>query len=84
MSSRAVYNKIKRYTDDKIVLSLAKKWLNQNKFFKIIYDIFGIRVDRSFDIEVIKRYTKHDKLETVFTLSTGKGIFKKEYVIRLI
>lgn len=83
MSSRATYNKIKRYTNDKVVLSLAKKWMDRNKFFKLIYEIFGIKINRKFDIDVIERYTKHGNLETIFNLSTG-NIFRKEFVIRLV
>lgn len=84
MSSKATYDKIKRYTDDKVVLLLAKKWMNKNKFFKLIYKWFGIKVNRKFDINVSKRYNKYGNIETIFNLSTGNSIFRKEFVIRLV
>ena len=83
MSSRATYDKIKRYTDDQIVLLLAKKWMSKNRFFKLIYKWFGIKVNRKFDINITERYNKYGNLETIFNLSTG-NIFRKEFVIRLV
>lgn len=83
MSIGVTYNKIKKYTDDQVVLLLAKKWMNRNKFFKLIYKWFGIKVNRKFDICVSKRYNKYGNIETIFNLSTG-SIFRKEFVIRLV
>lgn len=83
MSSRAMYNTIRKHTDDQIVLLLAKKWMSKNRFFKLIYKWFGIKVNRKFDINITERYNKYGNLETIFNLSTG-NIFRKEFVIRLV
>lgn len=83
MSSRAMYNTIKKHTDDKVVLLLAKKWMNKNKIFKLIYKWFGIEINRKFNIDISERYNKYGNLETIFNLSTG-SIFRKEFVIRLV
>ncbi len=83
MSSRAMYNTIRKHTDDQIVLLLAKKWMSKNRFFKLIYKWFGIKVNRKFDINITERYNKYGNLETIFNLSTG-NIFKKEFVIRVV
>lgn len=83
MSSRAMYNTIRKHTDDQIVLLLAKKWMSKNRFFKLIYKWFGIKVNRKFDINITERYNKYGNLETIFNLSTG-NIFKKKFVIRVV
>lgn len=83
MNSRAMYNTIRKHTDDQIVLLLAKKWMSKNRFFKLIYKWFGIKVNRKFDINITERYNKYGNLETIFNLSTG-NIFKKEFVIRVV
>lgn len=82
-SARKVFNTIKQYTDDTIVLSLAKNWLKKNNCVTTVYNLFGIKIEKKFEIEVYKTRSKYNKIETVFELTTGK-LFKKKFTIKLV
>lgn len=83
MSAKDAYRKIKKHTNDKIVLSIAKNFLKKNKTIKWVEKIFGIEVSQKINVSVEKEYNKKfNKNETIFSFTTGY-IFKKTFKIRL-
>lgn len=82
MTAKEVYNKISKYTNDRIVLSIARNFLNNNTTVRWIQDIFGIEVDQKIRLNISKKYNKRSrKQETYFSFTTGL-LFKKTFTIR--
>ena len=83
MSASEAYAQIKKHTDDKIVLSLEKSFLNKNKTIKWIKNLFGVEVNQHIQIDIFKEYNKKfQKNEMIFIFTTG-FIFKKIFKIKL-
>lgn len=82
MTTKEVYNKISRYTNDKIVLSLARTFLNNNKTVKWIENLFGVELNQKIKLDISKKYNlRSHKTETFFSFTTGL-LFKKTFTIR--
>ena len=83
MNAKEAYKEVKRHTNDKIVLSIAKKFLKKNKTVKWIQDLFGIEVNQRIQLKIYSYQNgRFHKNETVFSFTTG-FIFKKTFKIRL-
>ena len=84
MSAKEAYKMVKKYTDDKIVLSVAKSYLKKNKKINWIKELFGIEVAQKFKVDIHK--TRNGRFyresETVFSFTAGL-LFKKTFKIRL-
>lgn len=83
MNAKEAYKKVKKYTNDKIVLSVAKNFLKKNRKIQWIENMFGLKVNQRIELNVEKKYNKKfHKHETIFSFTTGI-LFKKTFKIRL-
>lgn len=80
MFPRGVYNKVKRYTNDYIVLLMIKNWLISMSIININLFSFNIRLKRKFDVKI--RIRENDKrVKTTITLYASIFVFKKKFEI---
>ena len=81
MTAKEILFKIKRYTEDSIVYSLIKQWLDKDAIGNLLCDLFNWQ--KRYRFKIIKRKNKNGKLETIFKITSGI-LFRDTFTVRLI
>lgn len=81
MTAKEILFKIKRYTEDSIVYSLIKQWLDKDAIGNLLCDLFNWQ--KRYRFKIIKRKNKNGKLETIFKITSGI-LFRDTFTVRLV
>lgn len=82
MNAADAYRYIRKHTNDRIVLKIARSFLDRNKTVRWLKDLFGIEVNQKIQLNIDREYnSRFHKNETVYSFTTGI-IFKKTFRIR--